>query len=461
MAFVIADRVKERTTTTGTGTVTLTGAATGFQSFSAIGNANTTYYAIVSQTGTEWEVGLGTYTSSGTTLARTTVIASSNAGSAVNFSAGTKDVFVTYPSGRAVLANSSLTSGRVPYATTSGFLTDSANLTFSGTILTAAGFAGPINGTVGATTASTGAFTSITASTTITATGAGSIEGLTVGRGAGAVATNTAVGNNALVQNSTGAFSTAVGREAGFSTLTSDYNTFVGYRAGYNTTGGQNTFLGKFAGNSVTSGATNTIVGAFNGNQGGLDIRTSSNYTVISDGGGTPHLAAYAGGTVALQGAIPNAGTGITFPATQSNSSNANTLDDYEEGSWTPIVTATGVSGVAYSRQVGYYTKIGNAVSIMFTADLSSKGTGGSGQIGISPLPFVPGTYGANLNADYSILVDNLDAARYQCHIQILQSDTTAGLIASGSTTGSHAGLTWAQIGNSSVFRCGLTYLSV
>jgi hypothetical protein len=318
-----------------------------------------------------------------------------------------------------------------------------------------------INGTVGATTATTGAFTSITASTTITATGAGSIEGLTVGRGAGAVATNTAVGNNALVQNSTGAFSTAVGREAGFSTLTSDYNTFVGYRAGYNTTGGQNTFLGKFAGNSVTSGATNTIVGAFNGNQGGLDIRTSSNYTVISDGGGTPHLAAYAGGTVALQGAIPNAGTGITFPATQSNSSNANTLDDYEEGSWTPIVTATGVSGVAYSRQVGYYTKIGNAVSIMFTADLSSKGTGGSGQIGISPLPFVPGTYGANLNADYSILVDNLDAARYQCHIQIVQSDTTAGLIASGSTTGSHAGLTWAQIGNSSVFRCGLTYLSV
>jgi len=97
----------------------------------------------------------------------------------------------------------------------------------------------------------------------------------------------------------------------------------------------------------------------------------------------------------------------------------------------------------------------------MFTADLSSKGTGGSGQIAVSGLPFTPGTYGANLLANYSILVDNLDAARYQCHIQILQSDTTAGLIASGSTTGSHTGLTWAQIGNSSVFRCGLTYLSV
>jgi hypothetical protein len=97
MAFVLADRVKETTTTTGTGTLTLLGASTGFQSFSAIGNTNTTYYTIAAQTGTEWEVGIGTYTSSGTTLARTTVISSSNSGSLVNFSAGTKDVFVTYP----------------------------------------------------------------------------------------------------------------------------------------------------------------------------------------------------------------------------------------------------------------------------------------------------------------------------------------------------------------------------
>lgn len=97
MAFVVKDRVKETTTTAGTGTVTLLGAATGFQSFSAIGNANTTYYTIAGQTGSEWEVGIGTYTASGTTLARTTVLASSNSGSLVNFSAGTKDVFVTYP----------------------------------------------------------------------------------------------------------------------------------------------------------------------------------------------------------------------------------------------------------------------------------------------------------------------------------------------------------------------------
>ena len=97
MAFVVADRVRENTLTTGTGAVTLTGAVTGFQSFAAIGNTNTTYYTIAHQTLTEWETGIGTYTSAGTILTRTTVISSSNGGSAVNFSAGTKDVFVSPP----------------------------------------------------------------------------------------------------------------------------------------------------------------------------------------------------------------------------------------------------------------------------------------------------------------------------------------------------------------------------
>ena len=102
MALVLADRVRETTTTTGTGTVTLAGAVTGFQSFSVVGNGNTTYYTIAGQGTAEWEVGIGTYTSAGTTLARTTVLASSNSGSLVTFSAGTKDVFVTYPAGRSV-----------------------------------------------------------------------------------------------------------------------------------------------------------------------------------------------------------------------------------------------------------------------------------------------------------------------------------------------------------------------
>jgi hypothetical protein len=116
MALVLKDRVKETTTTTGTGTVTLAGASTGYQSFSVIGNANTTYYCIAGQGTNEWEVGIGTYTASGTTLARTTILASSNSGSAVNFSAGTKDVFVVYPADKSVNQDA---SGNVGIGTTS------------------------------------------------------------------------------------------------------------------------------------------------------------------------------------------------------------------------------------------------------------------------------------------------------------------------------------------------------
>ena len=102
MALVVKDRVRETTTTTGTSTITLGGAATGFQSFSVIGDTNTTFYTIQLANTNEWEVGVGTYTLSGTTLSRDTILESSNGGSAVNFSAGSKDVFVTYPAEKAI-----------------------------------------------------------------------------------------------------------------------------------------------------------------------------------------------------------------------------------------------------------------------------------------------------------------------------------------------------------------------
>ena len=100
MALVVKDRVKETTTTTGTGTITLAGAVTGFQAFSVLGDGNSTYYTITD--GTDWEVGIGTYTSSGTTLSRDVVIDSSNSGNLVNWGAGDKDVFVTYPADKSV-----------------------------------------------------------------------------------------------------------------------------------------------------------------------------------------------------------------------------------------------------------------------------------------------------------------------------------------------------------------------
>jgi hypothetical protein len=96
MSFIQADRVKETTTTTGTGNVTLAGAATGYEAFSAnMANTDTCFYCIAGQTTAEWEVGLGTFVSATPALARTTVFASSNANALVSFSAGTKDVFIT------------------------------------------------------------------------------------------------------------------------------------------------------------------------------------------------------------------------------------------------------------------------------------------------------------------------------------------------------------------------------
>ena len=98
-SVVLKDRVKETTTTTGTGTVTLAGAVQGFQTFAAIGNGNLTFYTITDNT--DWEVGLGMYLSTGPSLERNVVLDSSNSGNRVNWGAGTKEVFVTYPSSAA------------------------------------------------------------------------------------------------------------------------------------------------------------------------------------------------------------------------------------------------------------------------------------------------------------------------------------------------------------------------
>jgi hypothetical protein len=154
MALVLADRVRDTTTTTGTGTVTLSGTApTGYQNFSVIGNGNTCYYTI--NAGSQWEVGIGTYSSTGPTLSRDTVLSSSSSGSLVDFSAGTKDVFVTYPSGESVYqdgtaikagtailgvtnggtgTNTTFTSGSVVFSGASGvYSQDNANLFWDNT----------------------------------------------------------------------------------------------------------------------------------------------------------------------------------------------------------------------------------------------------------------------------------------------------------------------------------------
>jgi len=346
----------------------------------------------------------------------------------------------------------------------------------------------------------------------------------------------TAVGYQALITNSTGGYNTAVGfvagnstttgnnnvflgRAAGYTNQTGGYNVFVGYYAGYTsnkandgagntaigtyagyslTTGDKNTFVGGNvtnggAGYSITTGSANTIIGSYNGNQGGLDIRTSNNYIVLSDGDGNPRATWFPNGWVFgyptytpltdeqvvaadnangsmsafLAAAAPNggqagvrlragvgttyratridfyqtpasttiprwtlindydqnntndfrlysgvygdyvqnwrpdgttrvsktlgvgnangstSGAGITFPATQSASSDANTLDDYEEGTWTPTLT----NATSYSTQVGRYVKIGKLVYINADIVCAFNNTGAGNQK-IGGLPF-------------------------------------------------------------------------
>jgi hypothetical protein len=247
---------------------------------------------------------------------------------------------------------------------------------------------------------------------------------------------NVAVGRNALFSNTTASRNTAVGYQAGYSNSTGQYSVHIGYRAGYNqttpaggntfigdsvgfstttgegntvigtinsggnnsagyalTTGSRNTFVGHTAGATVTTGLKNTIIGGYSGNQGGLDIRTASNYAVISDGDGNPLISTSQGRSVALEGAVPQAGEGITFPATQNASSDANTLDDYEEGNWTPTLNSFGGTGLTTS---GTYTKIGRLVYCRMSVFASGSNlTMTAGTSTVTGLPFTPATDGA------------------------------------------------------------------
>lgn len=158
MALVLADRVKDTTLTTGTGAVTLSGTPpTGFRSFGAgVGDGNTTYYTIAGVGTSEWEVGLGTYTASGTSLSRDVVLSSSNGNALVPFSAGAKDVFVTYPAGKAIADGYGLlpvANGGTGAATLTGYVKGNGTsaLTASATIPTS-----DLSGNIDLTTQVTG-----------------------------------------------------------------------------------------------------------------------------------------------------------------------------------------------------------------------------------------------------------------------------------------------------------------
>ena len=234
MALVLNNRVRETTSTTGTGAVTLGGAVGGFQTFAAgIGNDNTTYYAISINTENEWEVGLGTLNADSSTLTRTTVLESSNSDSAVDFAAGSKEVFCTLPSEKAVYLDASGNQA-------TGVVGKVEGTDFTGSVL------------VGHTTTGT-----LDAATNNTGVGIEALDAITSGD------SNTCIGVKAGTGLNTGGGNTFVGLQAGQAISGGSNNTAIGKLAGgaLNYSAHYNILLGEDAGDNISSGDGNVVIG--------------------------------------------------------------------------------------------------------------------------------------------------------------------------------------------------------
>jgi len=342
MALVLADRVKESCTSPGTGTVTLLGAQTEYQSFSAgVGANNTTYYVIADQSGANWEVGLGTVGSGGTTLARTTVLSSSNSGSLVNFSSGTQDVWVDYPASKAVhSSNNPGTSGQV--------------LTSGGTGVAPTW-----------TNAATGTVTSVgaTASTGI------SVSGSPITGSGSFTITNTAPDQTVTLTGS------------GSTTVTGTYPNFT---------------ISSTSGGSP-GGSTNQLQYNNSGSFGGLSSGTSGQTLVSGGSGSNPAFSAnlvVASNNVDTSantgGFIPPSGTTAQRPASPVNGTTRfnTTTNAYEV--WSGLVW---VALTSQSYSVSYLVVAGGG-----GGGSSAAGGGGAGGL-------LTGTSSLNIGTTYSITV--------------------------------------------------------
>ena len=302
------------------------------------------------------------------------------------------------------ITNSGLTATRVVYSGTAGLETDSANLTFNGTILTSTGFAGPLNGTVGATTANTGAFTTLTTT--------GTINLITVGRGAGAIATNTAVGTSALAANTTGANNTAVGNQAlvvnttgalnaafGAGALqnatTADANTALGIGAQlFTTTGAGNTSVGRIALFYNTTGASNVAVGK----EALLNNTTASNSTAVGYQAMYSNTTASNNTAVGYQAAYTNT-TGADNVAVGKGALYTNSTGSFNTAFGTSALT---VNTVSYNSAFGSSALAANttgAENAIFGGIAGFVNTTGSGLTGMGYVALRFNTTGSNNTA--------------------------------------------------------------
>ena len=311
------------------------------------------------------------------------------------------------------LTDSALTSGRVPYASTAGLFVDSANLTFNGTTLTAAGFSGPISGVVTSTSitdsgltsgrvtfATTGGLLTDSANltfngTTLTTANDASIHGLTVGLGAGAVSTNTAVGASALAGNSTGINSVAVGYQA-LNANTGGYATAVGFQAGrlFTLNASESfgsTFVGVLSGQSTTTGYDNAFFGAYSG----WGTTTGSFNTALGSGALKSNTTASNNTAVGYQAGYSNT-TGVEQVAVGQGALYSNTTGNANTalGRYTLNANSTG----QYNTAVGSNAMDGN--------------TTGSDNVGIGRLSLRTNTTGAsNVAIGSGALLSNTTAS--------------------------------------------------
>ena len=331
MALNIADRVKESSTSTGTGTLTLGGAVSGFQSFATIGNGNQCYYTIVHNSLDEWEVGVGTYTVSGTTLSRDTVLDSSSGGAKVSFSVGNKEVFVTYPADRSVSQYDIGTApNEIPLNQYLGNLAYQDAENIAGDV----GVGGDLD--VGGT---------INDSIKIDASG-------NVGIGTSSPAD--------LVQTSISA------------------NTAKGIRV-TNTNLGTSTYASIYFGGATSE--TDSIIAGLGdsttayGGARSMVLGTNQATPVAFITQGTERARIDASGHLIVP-------AGITLGTAAGTYNAANTLDDYEEGTWTPSLGGD----ATYTAQAGTYTKVGRLVIANCILVVNTIGTGATNIV--SGLPF-------------------------------------------------------------------------
>lgn len=438
MALVLADRVKETTTTTGTGTVTLLGAVAGFQSFAAVGGGNTTYYTIAGRTTSEWEAGIGTYTASGTTLARTTVLASSNAGSLVSFSAGTKDVFVTYPAKKSVNLDDSNNLVVLPVVATVNTFSDPTDFAFCFPNFQEFDFYDPFSpafqtavlALVAGDTISSGGIpytvtgvysygspivvyvtdfspvysgsvviSSITYPNTAVINGATTVQGgltangptTTTGMVVGGAANTLSAGYTASVKGLNVENNGSTGQSiVAASAINVDWG--AAYGGSYSLLIGGGGIYGADVRLEQNTGRLPGIGGMVLSTTGS----TFTNSPILFDVQGTERMRVSGAAPILVLagGSTTATGTGIAFPATQSASTDANTLDDYEEGTWTPgVAYGGGSTGQVYSNQTGSYIKIGRLVSINASFNITNNGSS-TGNATISGLPFPIATFG-------------------------------------------------------------------